>query len=50
MSAVTAMTHAGYVAAGWIGAAVVLGGYAVSLLQRGRRLSRRVPPEDRRWS
>ena len=50
MSAVTAMTHAGYVAAGWGLAAVVIGGYALSLVGRGRRLSRRVPAEDRRWS
>jgi hypothetical protein len=45
-----AMTHAGYVAAGWIGAGIVLGGYAVSLVRRGRKLSRQVPPEERRWS
>jgi hypothetical protein len=45
-----AMTHAGYVAAGWIGAGLVLGGYAVSLVRRGRKLSRQVPPEERRWS
>jgi hypothetical protein len=51
MSAVTvAMTHAGYVAAGWGGAALVIGGYALSLLRRGRKLSRQVPPGDRRWS
>jgi hypothetical protein len=55
MSAVTpavtlAMTHAGYVAAGWGFAALVIGGYALSLLRRGRKLSRQVPPGDRRWS
>lgn len=45
-----AMTHAAYVAAGWGMAAVVIGGYALALVGRGRRLSRRVPPEERRWS
>jgi hypothetical protein len=45
-----AMTHAGYVAAGWGGAAVLIGGYALTLLRRGRRLSRQVPPGERRWS
>lgn len=47
---VLAMTHAGYVLTGWIGAAALLAGYAGSVLRRGRRLSRQVPPEDRRWS
>jgi hypothetical protein len=47
---IVAMTHAGYVAAGWIGAGVVLGGYALAVVRRGRRLSRQVPPEQRRWS
>jgi hypothetical protein len=47
---VIAMTHAGYVAAGWIGAGVLIGGYAVALLRRGRRLARHVPPGERRWS
>ncbi|HLM64748.1 MAG TPA: hypothetical protein VK306_10660 [Acidimicrobiales bacterium] len=51
MTALTiAMTHAGYVAAGWGGAVVLIGGYAVALLRRGRRLSRQVPPGERRWS
>jgi Heme exporter protein D (CcmD) len=45
-----AMTYAGYVATGWIGSAVVLGGYAVHLVRRGRKLSRQVPSEQRRWS
>ncbi|HET6949303.1 MAG TPA: hypothetical protein VFI47_02950 [Acidimicrobiales bacterium] len=44
------MTHAGYVAAGWIGAGALLGGYALALVRRGRRLSRQVPAEERRWS
>lgn len=46
----TAMSHAGYVAAGWIS---VLGGmalYAAASIRRGKRLSRQVPSEERRWS
>ena len=40
----------GYVYVGW---AVVIGGgiaYAVSVLQRGRRIAERVPEGRRRWS
>jgi hypothetical protein len=39
-----------YVIAAWV---IVLGSiavYAASVVARGRRLSRQVPPEDRRWS
>jgi hypothetical protein len=45
-----AMTHVGYVAVTWGLSFVLIGGYAASLVARGRKLSRRVPPEDRRWS
>jgi hypothetical protein len=45
-----AMTHAGYVAAAWLGTFGLIGGYAVATVLRGRKLSRQVPPEDRRWS
>jgi hypothetical protein len=45
-----AMTHAGYVAAGWIGTAALLGGYAWHVVRRGRKLSRQVPTSERRWS
>ncbi|MDD9370627.1 MAG: hypothetical protein PV358_10990 [Acidimicrobiales bacterium] len=45
-----AMTHGGYVAAVWLGAAALFGGYAVTILRRGRKLSRQVPTEERRWS
>ena len=49
-AAVLAMTDAGYVAAGWTATIVLLGGYAAVVIRRGRRLSRTVPPEERRWS
>lgn len=45
-----AMTHAGYVAAGWTATFALLGGYAFTVVRRGRTLSRQVPPEERRWS
>jgi hypothetical protein len=45
-----AMTHAGYIAAGWAGAAVLVVAYAAWVLRRGRTLSRQVPPGERRWS
>ena len=38
-----------YVAIGWGAAVAVLGGYAATLVRRGRRLARRVPPDERRW-
>lgn len=51
MSLVTvAMTDAGYVAAGWISTFGIIGGYAFATIRRGKRLSKIVPPEDRRWS
>jgi hypothetical protein len=40
----------GYVAAGWLLTIGAIGGYASLVLLRGRKLSRRVPPEARRWS
>jgi hypothetical protein len=45
-----AMTHVGYVAAGWGIALVTLGTYSLVTLRRGRRLAAQVPPEERRWS
>ncbi len=45
-----AMTHVGYVAAGWAIPLALLGGYAVRIIRRGRALADQVPPEERRWS
>jgi heme exporter protein D len=47
---VIAMTHVGYVAAGWGISLVALAAYAVRTVRRGRALAERVPPEERRWS
>jgi hypothetical protein len=47
---IVAMTDVGYIAAAWAGAFALVGGYALFVVRRGRSLSRRVPPEDRRWS
>jgi len=45
-----AMTHAGYVAAGWGLSLTALGLYAFRTVRRGRALAAKVPPEERRWS
>ena len=45
-----AMTHAGYVAGGWIATFGVFGAYALATLRRGRKLSEVVPSDERRWS
>jgi hypothetical protein len=45
-----AMSHVGYVAAGWGIALGALAAYAVRTLRRGRALAQQVPPEDRRWT
>lgn len=45
-----AMTHVGYVAAGWAIPLALLGGYALRTVRRGRALAERVPAEERRWS
>lgn len=38
-----------YVVIGYGASVLALGGYAIRTLRRGRRLSRQVPPERRRW-
>jgi heme exporter protein CcmD len=43
------MSDWGYVALAWGVTVVVLVTYALWIIARGRSLSRRVPPEDRRW-
>jgi len=43
------MNQWGYVIAAWTVALVVLAGFAIATVLRGRSLSRQVPPEDRRW-
>jgi heme exporter protein CcmD len=43
------MDHLGFIAAAYGTTAVVLGGYVAWMLNRGRRLSRQVPEERRRW-
>ena len=43
------MTDAGFVFAGWGISAAVIGVYTLWVWRRGRALSRRVPPTERRW-
>ncbi|HEY8546895.1 MAG TPA: hypothetical protein VIL36_17665 [Acidimicrobiales bacterium] len=45
-----ALSDGGYLAAGWGATVLLIGGYALVTLRRGRALSRRVPAEDRRWT
>jgi heme exporter protein D len=45
-----AFSHPGYVFAGWGISLVVLAGYALRTILRGKRLARQVPPEERRWT
>ena len=44
------MTHAGYVAVGWISTIGVIVLFAWLTLRRGRARSGEVPAEERRWS
>jgi len=44
------MTQAGYVAAGWGLTIGPVAAYVAWTLARGRRLARRLPPEERRWT
>lgn len=42
-------SNGGYVIAAYFAVFVVLAVYAAFVVMRGRRLSKRVPPEERRW-
>jgi CcmD family protein len=44
------VSDAPYVIAGYLLTSVGIGGYVVWLLSRGRRLTRQVPEERRRWT
>ncbi len=43
------MSDTAYIVAAWVGTFGAVALYAWSLLRRGRRLSRQVPEEERRW-
>lgn len=43
------MSTTGYIATAWIATFVAVGAYAAAVVRKGRRLSRQVPPEERRW-
>jgi hypothetical protein len=50
VATIAAIDHAwGYVTAGYLIVGGTLAAYTARLLVRGRRLSRQVRPEDRRW-
>lgn len=42
-------TTTAYIVAAWVVTFGAVGGYAVAIIRRGRRLSREVAPERRRW-
>jgi CcmD family protein len=44
------MSDWGYILAGYLAVFGGVGAYVVRLVLRGRSLSRRLPPEDRRWT
>jgi hypothetical protein len=43
------MSTTGYIVTSWVATSGVLVLYAGAILRRGRKLSRQVPPERRRW-
>lgn len=43
------MSTTGYIVTAWGATFGVVALYAGALIRRGRRLSRQVPPEQRRW-
>lgn len=45
-----AYTDLGTILVGWGVTVGAVAAYAAVLIRRGKRLSRSVPPEDRRWS
>ena len=45
-----AVEDVGYLVAGWGLSLLAVGGYALRVVLRGRKLAQRVPPEDRRWT
>jgi len=44
-----AMSHVSYILSAWIVSALAVALYCARLVQRGRRLTKSVPPERRRW-
>jgi heme exporter protein D len=43
------MSHPSYILAAWIVSSLAIAVYCLVLVQRGRRLTRSVAPERRRW-
>lgn len=43
------MSTTGYIVTSWVATLAIGGGYALSVVLRGRKLSRSVPPDRRRW-
>ena len=43
------MSTTGYIVTSWVATFGIVLAYAGAVLRRGRKLSRQVPPERRRW-
>jgi hypothetical protein len=43
------MSQMGYVYLGWAVTGVVLAGYSLRTVLRGRKLTRSLPPQERTW-
>jgi hypothetical protein len=43
------MSDAAYIATAWIATFAAVGAYALWVIRRGRKLSKVVPPDERRW-
>lgn len=43
------MSTTAYIVLAWVATFGAIGGYAAVVIRRGRRLSREVAPERRRW-
>jgi hypothetical protein len=46
---IVAMSHLSFILTAWIVSAAAIAAYCARLVQRGRRLTRAVPAEHRRW-
>ena len=44
-----AMTHLNFILSAWLVSALVVAAYCARLVQRGRRLTKAIPAERRRW-
>jgi hypothetical protein len=46
---IVAMSHLSFILTAWVVSAAAVAAYCVRLVQRGRKLTRAVPADRRRW-